>query len=147
VERRSIAPCALDACALALPALARSPRELRCACKAETWPLSDGTGPVHAFPPFAGSDEHQRVHSRAMTASIAGEVGRVEAHGNGSCHVAIARPRGRTGRGLAHGPARCSGPLNRFVSPHVEGNGRAWTGRVAKRFSHKGAPTGGLART
>ncbi len=96
---RSLSACAVLVCALALPALAESPRVLRFTYDVEIGPLTgDGAGPAHVFVPLAQSDEHQRVLSREVTANIPGAVGREDVHGNLFWHGQLDRPRGETVR-------------------------------------------------
>ncbi|MDJ0849757.1 MAG: transglutaminase domain-containing protein [Myxococcota bacterium] len=85
---------ALLASTLALPALAESPRVLRFVYDVEIGPL-EGDGPAQVFVPLAPSDEHQRVISRKVDASIRGGEGREGAHGNLYWHGELAEAEGR----------------------------------------------------
>ncbi len=56
------------------------------------------------------------------------------------------RIRFSTGRDLELGPEQTSGPLNYFISPHVEIAGETWVGPIAKKFTFEDLSAGELAR-
>ena len=96
VSFRSLAACALLVFASALPTIAASPRTIRFTYEVEIGPLTGGSEPAHIFVPLAQSDEHQRVLSREITASILGVLGHEAQHGNVFWHGQLARPEGET---------------------------------------------------
>ena len=96
MSSRSLVACALLVFASALPSVAESARAIRFIYEVKIGPLTGGSEPAHVFVPLAQSDEHQRVLSRQVTASISGEVGREEEHGNLFWHGRLASPEGET---------------------------------------------------
>jgi len=96
VNSRSLVTCALLVCAPALPTAAETPRTIRFIYEVQIGPLTGGSEPAHVFVPLAQSDEHQRVFSREITASIPGVLGREEEHGNIFWHGELAQPEGET---------------------------------------------------
>ena len=96
MRSRSLVASALLLFAVAVASADESPRTIRFTYDVEIGPLTGGSEPAHIFVPLAQSDEHQRVLSRQVTASIPGVVGREEEHGNAYWHGQLARPRGET---------------------------------------------------
>ncbi len=99
MKSRSLVACVVLVCAiaqLALPALAERPRVFRFIYDVEIGPLTGGADAAQVFVPLAQSDEHQRVLSRVVTASIPGSEGREEEHGNAFWHGQLAQPEGQT---------------------------------------------------
>ena len=96
MNSRSLLACALLVFAPALPSVAESTRAIRFTYEVKIGPLTSGSEPAHIFVPLAQSDEHQRVLSRQVIASISGVEGREEEHGNLFWHGQLANPEGET---------------------------------------------------
>jgi len=93
--RRFLA-AALLASAVAIPAQAESPRTIRFSYAVEIGPFTGGEQPAQIFLPLAQTDEHQRVISREITASIPGVVQREERHGNSFWYAELSEPDGKS---------------------------------------------------
>ena len=93
--RRFLA-AALLASAVAIPAQAESPRTIGFSYAVEIGPFTGGEQPAQIFLPLAQTDEHQRVISREITASIPGVVQREERHGNSFWYAELSEPDGKS---------------------------------------------------
>jgi transglutaminase-like putative cysteine protease len=92
----SLAALVALACLVTSPALAESTRTIRFSYAVEIGPFAEAEEPAQIFVPLAESDEHQRVVSRKVTASIPGAIDREDTHGNVFWHAELDEPAGQS---------------------------------------------------